>query len=336
MELGVRPETEGLYSNLLDECFKVPSGCHFLDDFPVWNVKNQKDPTKFLKLAAIENDAMISTVSARMADLYVNEDRLPVAIIGGVATHPEWIRKGYAKQGILKAIEWAQKKDAAVIALWGNEYEFYRNLGFELCGQQIRIPVKRIAIGNSKVEIQSGWTPGIWEMIKRRKSGLIHKEEDLKWYIDHKNVQWYWIGHGSMPKAYVAYGKGIDLGGMIHEWGGSPTDLINLLTVLSKKHPEAELLGNASLFQLYGFPFDQSQVEFLCLSRVLNPHRVFRSFYPQVPFQGAVNAEGKWNISMGDSSYSNMTDGELTSLLFNPHSRSPYSIPIWFWGLDAA
>ncbi len=328
---------EELYSDLLDLCFKVPQGSHFLDDFPVWNVQNQKNPSKFLRLAAFENQKMVSTASVRLADLYVNEDRLFVAILGAVATHPDWMRKGFAKQGIIQAIEWARQQGASFIALWGSEYEFYRSLGFELCGQQVRVPLKCLPLSDVRQStFNEGWNPAIWAMIKRRKSGLRVHEDDQKWFTAHKNVKWFWVGQPSMPKAYAALGKGIDLTGIVHEWGGDPAYLNELLFQIRQKYPETEMIGHSSLFQLYGYPFTESQMEFLCLAKVLNPHKIFKSYYPNIPFQSVLSKEGRWDITVHEMQYSSLTDGELTNLFFNSHSRSPYPIPIWFWGLDAA
>jgi len=329
---------------LLNQGFQVPSGSSFFDDFPVWDERRGADA---LRIGAYISERLVASACARIVHLKTpTGEALKAGVIGCVATHDNWRGEGFATELVTQANAWLAERDVAVTFLWGSEHNLYRRMGFELCGAQVIAPLSECSFqrdedGESSLGLlQKGWNPAIFEMLRVRPYGFVLEEKDLDWFQGHRNVQWYWLGEGKNPKAYAALGRGIDLQGLIHEWGGEPAALSELFQQLSKKHPEASILGSPFLIERHGITGPFQGVEYLCMAKLLNPGSVLEAFLGSRPYW--VSAQGnKWEIGIDGESLPLMSDSELISALFGPE-RVPYvrtdvlPLPLWIWGLDAS
>src|SRR6476619_1871467 len=87
------------FSNLLDECFSIPRGSHFFDDFPIWDARF-KSPS-MIRLGVFNKSHLVSSVAIRKAELQgLQIGNISVAILGAVATRPQWRGKGLASQTV--------------------------------------------------------------------------------------------------------------------------------------------------------------------------------------------------------------------------------------------
>ncbi len=262
---------------LLNEGFRVPMSSQFYDDFPVWD---EKHGLEMIRVGAYEEHRLVSSASIRKAYLKAPSSPtgvLPIGILGCVATDQKHRGGGLASQCVSLALEWAEQRNQSAVFLWGSEHSFYHRFGFELYGEQIRVPLACLSgqVSSSDQKLGCGWTSGLMKLLKKRQGGLVLSSSDEKWVSAHKNTQWYWLGSAEEPLAYAAVGRGIDLIGMIHEWGGEKESAKTLLGMLQLMKPNLELLGNRELFNHYGIQYTQSTSEFLCLAKItdrtLNP-----------------------------------------------------------------
>jgi GNAT superfamily N-acetyltransferase len=276
------------FSNLLDLCFSVPANSRFLDDFPVWDPKFVKND--ILRLGMFEFNQLVACAAVRLAQLKLRTGKLiPIAMIGAVATHPRSRGKGFASKILVKTIEWARTRGADFIVLWGAEYSIYQKLGFEVCGEQIRVPLANLTFSNARTyPIFQEWSPAIFGLLKRRDEGLLLRESDRVWFESHKNVQWFFVGSRDAPQAYAAIGRGIDMKNIIHEWGGNSAQLGALLQFLQQKFEGLEIIGSRRSFHKAGVSVLSSTSdvfgisgyqEHLCLQKVLNPVRLPKGFW---------------------------------------------------------
>jgi predicted GNAT family N-acyltransferase len=264
------PEALSQFGKLLDCTFPVPKGSHFFDDFPVWNSKLKV--LRILRLGVFHGTELVSSAAVRMAELKgPNNTPLPVAILGAVATHPDWRGKGFASQTVNAAVEWARGEKAELVMLWGSEHALYQRLGFHLCGEQIQIPLNHVKLKVPlKEQVSSGWNRAIFSRMKQRAGGLVLQDNDQIWIEAHRNVEWYYTGPSENPTAYAGYGRGIDLNGMVHEWGGKPDSLFTLLKYLREKNPTSVLLASPKQLGSLGIPYEPTQIEYLCMAKSLN------------------------------------------------------------------
>lgn len=355
-----RPDHRLQLESLLNRSFPVAEGGSFYDDFPVWDHRSYSDPRSqspqgsqslqnpMVQIGVFRNKKLASTASVRIADLKARGGQVRVALIGAVATDSAWRGHGLASKTVALATQWAQERGAALAVLWGSEHSLYQRMGFELCGEQVRVPLAA-AFAKLKIDPHSlgstpmgrGWKPELFDILKKRPGGLALRASDERWISAHKNVQWYWNGEGSTPRAYAAIGRGMDLHGLVHEWGGEKKALMELLAQISVEHPEASLLGAPQMVRPLGLAFDPQSVEFLCMARVLNPVAVFSAFNPMIPCTAESSDEG-WKLIMGDLWLTTLSEGELTRVFFGPGSPGGgrgdgvLPLPLWIWGLDGA
>jgi hypothetical protein len=97
-------------------------------------------------------------------------------------------------------------------------------------------------------QIYQGWHSEIFRLVQERVGGLVLKESDRPWFEAHKNVIWYYSKIGEKVTAYCALGRGIDLQGMIHEFGGEKETLLNLLWNVYQQYPSQRSWALRSAF----------------------------------------------------------------------------------------
>ncbi len=247
---------------LLNEGFNVPPAGCFYDDFPVWDVKHGLE---LYKIGAFLEGQLLSSISVRIAQLKTNSGTVPVGLMGAVVTHPKYRGQGLVSKLIPMALEWAHKQGAKDVFLWGGEHSLYSKFGFDLCGEQFRVPLENLPQPKMDLPVSRGWAPLLFECLKERRYGLCLSDRDYFWISAHKNVDWWWIGNEKKIRAYAALGRGIDLQGLIHEWGGEREALFYLLSEIRKKNSGLELLGSAEAFKGYNVSLSLGKKEFLAL-----------------------------------------------------------------------
>ena len=267
------------FSDLLDQSFPVPAGRHYFDDFPVWNP--QLGAEGVFRPELFQEGQLIAAGGVRLAALKrPGAKNLKIALIGAVVTNASDRGKGLASDIVSRCVDWAREQGAEIVLLWGSEHHLYQRLGFELTGNQVQFSLEKIMAPNGPrlVQVHRGWIPGLFKLLQERSTGLILKESDRRWYEAHRNVEWFFTGSPDQPTAYAAYGRGIDLPGLIHEWGGDPGDLHEILKQIHLEKPHAMLLGP---------PESQDQIQAELIPVVRDPlcmAKFLRGTKPSSPF----------------------------------------------------
>lgn len=340
-------------SNLLDECFSVPQGHRFFDDFPVWSERFGVFP--LLRIGVFEGETLVSSTAVRLASVKtpVQGVSLSVALIGAVATDPRWRNLGLASRTVEMAVQWAKERGACLALLWSSEESLYRKLGFAQCGQQMRISLEDLTADSqplTRMSIHEGWNPHLYQLIQKRQTGLFLSGKDRSWYEAHKNVRWVYVNSSEEPSAYVGIGRGIDLKGMIHEWGGDREGLSALFRFLH--HEEG---NNGTALSLLCSPILHApkfvptalvkKIEPLCWAKILDPSRLISSYYPSQFSDGTIQfriMDGLWSLIVANQIMGPYTEQELaelilgSSLTLESERTGFFPLPFWMWGLDAA
>lgn len=311
------------FSRLLDVGFGVKAPARFLDDFPVWDEALGPGGESAIRIGVWDGEELVSCAGVRLAKLRVPAGTLDVALVGAVATAESHRGQGLASRTVSLAVEWARERGAAMALLWGSETALYERLGFELCGMQVRAPLAELELGPmiedfSQIILGRGWNPALMASLRMRGSGLRLLETDESWLEAHRNVDWYWLGDPEAPQAYAAIGRGIDLQGIVHEWGGDcAEDLKTLLQLIRMEHPEAQLLASPVLLSAWSLSAPREDVEFLCMARALDIAKLTKGFGVTLPQHHPLLTT---------------PDAAACRMLFGP---SADALPLWIWGLDA-
>lgn len=110
----------------------------------------------------------------------------------------------------------------------------------------------------------------IFQSLQNTKTGVSLSELDRNWVMAHRTVQWF---STEDPFSFIGYGRGMDMGHIIHEFGGDPSSVKTLLQHLSLSDPFAQIMGTEeSLLQL-GFERDELILESLCLAKPSNKNQ---------------------------------------------------------------
>ncbi len=343
-------------SDLLDLCFGLSSGFHFLDDFPVWDPQFASPEVRIfterrsgILRAACGIRLVILRVKTRGGDDFF---KVRVALLGAVCCHPLWRGQGLASKLIAEGIQWARDQGAAAIFLWGAQEQLYRRQGFFSCGRQVRLPLVEVMRAEfpgmrGGLEVRGGLTAELFDLLTQRVDGSALSSQDWNWYGHHKNVQWYFTEKRGRPTAYAAVGRGIDLEGHVHEWGGEPSDLKAVFESILVEHPQAIWLGPSDVPAGQGASPSRID-EFLCMAKILEP----MVFLHPIP---GVDEPGNWTCQklptgwkfQSDKSELVVAEPDLVQALFgksgeieapHPGSFGHYfkALRLWFWGLDAA
>lgn len=305
---------------LLDQCFEVErlGGTHFLDDFPVW--KSGVTGTRLL-VAQISGKT-VACAGLRAAQLLTPSGQtLPVGVIGAVATDSAFRGKGLASKMVETWVSEGQRAGLSAIFLWGSEVELYQRLGFELCGEQVRVPLslykKTVTPELHPGPLLEGYTLGVFQKMLHRREGFALHARDEAWIRCQRSVRWFTLGDPQAPEAYAALGRGIDLQNMVHEWGGDPAAVRALLSRLADVLPDAELLCSPSQMQAWGLGDLALPREFLGLAQILNPTPWIQAFgLPTPPPE--------------------MDRLDLSRWILGPTEDGRSTAAYWIWGLDAA
>jgi len=246
------------WDQLLRDCFPVPAGASFFDDFPVW--RDLAADSCFRVGLQDEGGRWLASAACRLGELKVDAPtHTTVGLIGCVATGPSARGKGFASGLVRLCCDWAKNRGAAGAFLWSGEGEFYRRLGFEPCGAQVRVPLESF-FGLSRgdagqgLELRPGLSSSIEKMLlERRVGGMSLRRRDLPWIRAHKNVRWWGIYQRRDLLAYAAIGRGIDLTNCVHEWGGEQSALVTLFGRLAAQESGLVLLASPGLLKKHGF-----------------------------------------------------------------------------------
>lgn len=281
------------FSSLLNQTFHLKEGMNFLDDFPVWDPSTPIAIGERIILGAFAKEAtqekLVSCAGVRIAELHTHSGPAKIALIGAVATHEAWRSRGLALQLVKVAVQWAQERNVAGVFLFSSETSFYEKQGFFPLGAQLRITLSDLGgVGSPQLtsstkqdstpQVLTGWNPQLVRQLLNRKKGLKFRSQDFAWIKLHKNVEWHWVGPEENPSAYAAFGKGIDLPGMIHEWGGERKDLISILRSIYGKNPDAVLLGPQDLIQELQPDLKNCFQDSLCLAKIFEHQRFLPDF----------------------------------------------------------
>jgi len=251
-----------LVNQLVSKAFQYTFPHSFFDDFPVWASDG------VTRLGLFDQGRLLSHVGVRFTEMRVGPDRIPVALIGAVATDENARGKGHSTHLLKTALKMIDARKTKWSFLWGSEHEFYGKLGFVLQGVQGRALLSELkSTVAPPSDVREGLTEEIFKSLMTPANGIPIKPEDHDWVFKHKTVKWYSL---RQPFAFVAYERGMDLKDIVHETGGTREGIQRLLRHLANQNAEAQIIATPENLLQLGFPEDSIFQEHLCLARPLN------------------------------------------------------------------
>lgn len=288
-----------------------------------------------------------------------------VGAIGSVVTDEVYRHKGYSSSVIQECLKLVHSQQCDVAILWSDLYDFYRKLGFELAGTEIslvienpltKIPENQLKFSkDSRVAVEA-----IYRLYSTHTVTSLRNLEEMKKFLNIPKTQVYtaWEPNGQLA-AYAIEGKGADLNGYIHEWGGAVSKLIPLLdyirkekatpiTVIAPRHAHNLIaqLRNQNVVYNEGFLGMIKIVNFEQLSQ-----KIKKSFRNEGVHDIVLERQGtQFVFGCGKELFTLPEEADITRLLFGPvelealdfipvpvRNKLSKLLPLqfWMWGWDS-
>jgi predicted N-acetyltransferase YhbS len=281
-----------------------------------------------------------------------------VAAIGSVVTAPERRNQGLSQQVLQDCITSSQMAGADFAILWTDLYDFYRKLDFELAGHEVSLilndPLGIPVADGYKVLKSSRVAPeSISRIYAQHTVGTIRSPDDIRRFLEIPGSEVYTLWSPQQElKAYAVEGKGIDLHGYIHEWGGGVNELLQLFSFIQEDQKKSIVVISPTtatnlIQRLRGLGCSYND-GFLGMIRILNHEGLFQKIHRHAKSLGIQDLvlekrESEYVLGRGQNLTTTQDVKELTRILFGPYDfRDSVSIlnpvlpiPMWIWGWDS-
>jgi N-acetylglutamate synthase-like GNAT family acetyltransferase len=282
---------------------------------------------------------------------------LKVAAIGSVLTDPSFRNQGLSHEILESSLAAANANGADFAILWTDLYEFYRKMGFELAGREISLVIEEnpdVAAGPLRLMKSNMISPeAILRLYQQHPCGSIRNVEEIRKNLQIPNSRVYsaW-GSDNQLLAYAVEGKGADLKGYVHEWGGGVSALLPLLSHIRKDVGQPITVIMPSYAKNLIQQLSQWRVTinegYLGMIRPVNFNSLFAKVTKRARQLGLADFviektnEGFRVGSKGDIIQLS-TINEVSQLLFGPlpegslkaEYQKLFPIDLWVWGWDS-
>lgn len=332
------------------------------DEYPTALDKNNLGNIRVIT----ENGKILSHAVVKPLMIKTPVGMFKVAGIGSVVTDQNFRSQGLSQKIIEECLAVAQAQSCDFAILWTNLFEFYRKFGFELAGsEQSYVINKELPVPSTDLRILKSNKVDPEALLKvytQHTVSSIRTFDEIKKYlqIPNSNVYTAWGPDGQL-KAYAIEGKGADLQGYIHEWGGNLSSLLPLVNHIYRDQKKSITLiapaHSTNLHQKmrsYGF----SEIPgYLGMIKILNPSvllgkvlRAIRHDMAHDDFIFEKRNDGFYYIGEKENLFKTDSEADIVRLIFGPykassiHSFEPQllavlenalPLPMWIWGWDS-
>jgi hypothetical protein len=324
----------------------------------VFNIKNINNIQ-----AVFENESIVSHAAVKYFLIKTPYGLFKTAAIGSVVTDSNFRNQGLSHSVLNKCIESARAQQADFAILWSDLFNFYRKIGFELAGTEVSFVINKPLVttpSNLKFLDTVKVAPeSILNLYTKHSVGSIRTVQELKRYLSIPNTRLYTAWDNNQLLAYAVEGKGADLNGYIHEWGGGVSHLIELFDYIYKSQKKPITVITPSnckhlIHSLDNLGFAKNN-GFLGMIKILNTKNLFSKI---VRYSRAIG-ESKFILLEKDNEYiighknnlfKTTSRQDVTQIIFGPHSNEVLNkfdldtqnlikkvlpLPMWFWGWDS-
>jgi predicted acetyltransferase len=287
------------------------------------------------------------------------------AAIGSVVTNPTHRNQGLSRQVLDACLKQATDHGCDFAILWTNLFDFYRKLGFELAGTEISLTIPSQFRAPEAPELRFMETSRIdpdamLRLYNQHTTGTLRTADDIRKLLNIPNSRVFtaWDAENRL-QAYAVEGKGADLDGYIHEWGGGVSKLIPLLkyAVQQEKRPLTLIAPShsANLIRQLEQLGAKQHSGILGMIKILNPPNFLLKIKRYVRNMGVEDIvleprEGQYYLGYKQEIFRTDIDSDLVRLVFGPLKASDlkafdattaaafekvFPINMWIWGWDS-
>jgi GNAT superfamily N-acetyltransferase len=347
----------------LDKHAREKQGWSVLQEYPLaFDPKNSPN----IRIVKDENNEIVSHAVLKPTIVRTPYAVFNIGMIGSVMTDPRYRQQGLSASLIEGCIEQAHVLKCDFLILWTDLYDFYRKFGFELAGTEISLIINgsfkpEKPRNDLKIINSHQIDPNAILRLYNLHSVTSHRTaEDIKKYLHIPNCRIYtaWNQRNQL-EAYAIEGKGVDLQGYVHEWGGNTSAVLQLFQHIHQEQgkeiivitpPQCKnvirqtLAGGASSYE-----------GILGMIKIVDKAALAKKVQKTARRMGisdfAIEMHGN-TLYFGTSEgvYKTDSDADMVQLIFGPQKPSemyPFSqataeklnrvlpMPCWIWGWDS-
>lgn len=287
------------------------------------------------------------------------------AAIGSVVTSPDYRNQGLSSQILEACLKSAQDHGCDFAILWTNLFDFYRKVGFELAGTEIALTIpenfKTPEVPGLRFMESNRVDPeAILKLYMQHTAGSVRTVEDIRKFLSIPNARVYtaWDAENRL-QAYAVEGKGADLEGYIHEWGGGVSKLLPLLKFAVQSQKKALNLiapsHSTNLIRQLQAAGCKDHSGVLGMIKILNPSNFLLKIKKFLRASGHEDLvleprDGKFYLGHKEQIFQTDAESDLVRLVFGPLKASQlkgfdpataeafdkvFPISMWIWGWDS-
>lgn len=312
-----------------------------------------------------EEDQVLSHAVMKPMIIKTPQIIFKVGAIGSVVTDDKHRGQGLSTQVIQDCIKLAAEQSCDIVILWTDIFDFYRRIGFELAGSEFSIVIEEefdTPISNLRFSTDAKVSPeAIHRLYSSHTVNSVRTIEETRKFLSIPKTKVYtaWETNGQLA-AYAIEGKGVDLDGYIHEWGGSASKLMALFSFIRtfKKNPYVIICPRHAsnlIEQLKKQPITMNE-GFLGMIKIVNFDQL------SAKIKRAFRAEGIADIvlekhpnhylfGIGQDLYTLTNENDLIRFIFGPINYRDFGVftkeetlqkfekvlplDVWIWGWDS-
>jgi hypothetical protein len=360
---GPRPPFENEYSkviNFVSQSLRPDQTWNISEEYPTaFNLNNLNNIRVMFDEEQVVSHALIKPLIVKTPLLL-----LKVAGIGSVVTATSHRQKGLSRQIMEDCLKSAEAQGCDFALLWTDIPDFYRKFDFELAGSEIHYTIPReLPTDVNDLNFITGpqiAPEALFALYQKHTVTTLRNADEIRRFLKIPNSRIYtaW-GPNHQLRAYAVEGKGADLGGHIHEWGGMVPDLFALLNFIrSSTRQNLRLIAPAHAqnlhrhFQAAGLtPSEQ----FLGMIKILRPDLLcakIKKAGRDLGIDDLIFERQGSHYYIGRPGHIFKTDSlvDLTKLIFGPWKPEEihpfdrealailnriFPIQLWLWGWDS-
>lgn len=333
------------------------------DEYPLSLGRSQRHNMRVI----IENGEVIAHAVMKPILVKTPIGVFKVAGIGSVVTSETYRNQGHSTRIIESCLAAAKEADCDLAILWTDLFDFYRRMGFELAGSEVSVLIDRELTGGTPAGLghkfvdSSKIAPESMLRLFQQHSVSSHRTADdvrALLAIPNSRVSTAWDASGKLM-AYAIEGKGADLDGYVHEWGGSSSSVVSLLSHMrTTQKRDLRLIAPGHAHNLIA-KFESQGCEihrgYLGMVKILKTDSFFAKIHRQARTLGISDlvledSGGVFKFGRGKNVYSTSSVTDLVKLLMGPekptalHGFDPATanafeqllpLRLWIWGWDS-
>lgn len=187
------------------------------------------------RIETVETDGTLASACAWIARTLVTPSAdLPVAIVGSVATLPEFRGKGLGTVTLERATAAAAADGAALTLLWADDPTWYQERGWVPFGSENIFVIEEanafLLPDPTEVRPMEARDHGaVHALYSEHASRVARTADETATMLGVPSMQAHVCERDGKVVGYACMGRGEDLAGVVHEWGGEPDTVLPII-----------------------------------------------------------------------------------------------------------